>query len=576
MNEESMVGLGDPLAIVLNNNNNFDSCFDKSDIATRESLALVCSDLQTVVNKNGLSLFEGRFSSDYNNIFHVSDSSINGSFFTFQFNSLLQFEYIAKCLVSYGLPTAQTLRITMHFNHIANKFDVMNMNNITHMFNGILGLTKELDTFVLDFPSDFPHILMPINDMVVVSPQAIGGEERYVVRLPPSNVFLLIKSQSLRKIALNIKNISNAVVALKCIQNSMEAIDVEIPKLEVINISVKEVFFVKGRSEGKFEEMFRAMQRINCSRLILELVVTDDSGLLQITKLVKDFTTNNPILKVRLCVNQPHNHLRMLTQNVKCKIDTLNTDCYSLNKCLDLYQGSPIFKNIRNLFVYYERVIHQPPDAMLKAASNLKYLKNLRLFDFSFYLNYKYEKVKIDSVKHFLCSLPKSIRTLKLKKFSFNVHDCGDKMALALPNLRELHLNYDANRNYNSHHANFFLSFRKLQYLCLNCTRHSVFNFPKSLRCLKINCNSQVMHPRGHQQHERTLNIEQFHTKSRSFRSTRMNNSLDINICNCNILKKPFKHIFAQRDHLDRITFIHFNAIRDLRLHKAITQRDSC
>uniref|UniRef100_A0AC35TVQ6 Uncharacterized protein n=1 Tax=Rhabditophanes sp. KR3021 TaxID=114890 RepID=A0AC35TVQ6_9BILA len=160
---------------------------------------------------------------------------------------------------------------------------------------------------------------------------------------------------------------------------------------------------------------------------------------------------------------------------------------------------------------------------------------------------------RISLFKESLCLFSPFLTTLSLEISEFHVNDIGEKLASAYPHLKKLILS-EYNNSYQLYDTDFFVRFTELELLHLNCIKFREFEYPASLKILRLTCAShRNMFP-----HPKPDNIQQL--KNVNFDNPNNNN------CLCYKRKELFNSCSAFYS-FDKVVYcLHYKMKNDLQL----------
>uniref|UniRef100_A0AC35TNB4 F-box domain-containing protein n=1 Tax=Rhabditophanes sp. KR3021 TaxID=114890 RepID=A0AC35TNB4_9BILA len=247
----------------------------------------------------------------------------------------------------------------------------------------------------------------------------------------------------------------------------------------------------------------------------------------------------------------------------------------SLSKpdCLNNYSKN--LKNIKRLDLDRSgHILFHYPDqfeewkARLSVFANLKELAIRTFSHQSQKLDVRGKTIKI--ILNLISAFPSTLEVLSISS-THRLNDCNTVLSQAYPNLKLFKLIYYNSKPVNyqgtlSHYGNipsdYFMAFKNLQVLRLNCIKILDLLFPPSLRILEINCIPCTLwtFPRLFRPIQPT--VEDL--------KKALHEEISDNKCKCNALGDSFKQCIMRRGINNRRTFIYLANISDLLLYNKL------
>uniref|UniRef100_A0AC35UER3 F-box domain-containing protein n=1 Tax=Rhabditophanes sp. KR3021 TaxID=114890 RepID=A0AC35UER3_9BILA len=193
---------------------------------------------------------------------------------------------------------------------------------------------------------------------------------------------------------------------------------------------------------------------------------------------------------------------------------------------------------IREMEVSYH--YRMTKDEILKAIVHLKGYNNVTSFKIK---NLCHKKILNSVILKLLVCMPKTLTKLSIGCGTMDLIDENKKLAKAYPDLKLLKLSYKTMTRNFYFFKKYFLPFKNLQVLILNCIEGQEFEFPDTIRMLVIRCAAAA----------KTNNREDYP---------------DFYFCYCHKLRKPFKNVVISRQHkFPVVRTFHFMDVTDWGLY---------
>uniref|UniRef100_A0AC35TXT4 F-box domain-containing protein n=1 Tax=Rhabditophanes sp. KR3021 TaxID=114890 RepID=A0AC35TXT4_9BILA len=180
------------------------------------------------------------------------------------------------------------------------------------------------------------------------------------------------------------------------------------------------------------------------------------------------------------------------------------------------------------------------------------------------------------TLTQFLCSMPRSLKVLKLGNFDVNITDHIDLFADNYPYLHHLQLLYQEEMPCAFPYFDSFIAFKHLQVLHVSCYGKENLTIPDNLRLLIIDCKSQWLYSVKQMQLDfeeknEPFVIEQIRIYSNCYQKNDPRLAHNDSICHCNLKKYPFNNLVSEINAKGYLTYYNFAKFSDwLLLSKSV------
>uniref|UniRef100_A0AC35UAB2 Leucine-rich repeat containing protein n=1 Tax=Rhabditophanes sp. KR3021 TaxID=114890 RepID=A0AC35UAB2_9BILA len=161
------------------------------------------------------------------------------------------------------------------------------------------------------------------------------------------------------------------------------------------------------------------------------------------------------------------------------------------------------------------------------------------------YHGYIHSPNDVSHLVSYLENIPSTLRSLIIKNISFFImNNSNSIIARSSPFLKQLELDYCSGNLITLHSIDYFMAFKHLELLKLNCLYNNQFILPNSLRLLIIKCNSQQ---------KLVENVER--------------SVVDDSICKCSNHKSHLKNAIFETQFSGQLICVFFNVLTDYELY---------
>uniref|UniRef100_A0AC35U3V0 FTH domain-containing protein n=1 Tax=Rhabditophanes sp. KR3021 TaxID=114890 RepID=A0AC35U3V0_9BILA len=528
-----------------------------ANISNMVSFADTNATFYNAVNNLKVNIVSKAFPSDKLIYIWCEPKMFRGNLFGFHFNSAKTFEKIVNSFEEEYFDAVKYLQIEMDIS--CDSFDV----KIIEIFANLCLLFKNM--------SNKLHFLQKVSFKVSFRPATVS-KEPIIYGNELFNIFLLFTSKTVTSLIFksDITVLDNFVT--EQFRHYESTLLVNFPNLKefIWKLILKLHLMQNGlttQDNEKLKEFFGKTKLTN----VLRLYVSVDN-----IKLLGDV---NQIIKYQTeSMNGNDFNIRCTLKHFE-KFDLPSENAIQINwntfifktrfdhfyNFLALNPACNLFTNIRDLAITLTAAIDE--STIIQARQNLHNLSSIKsLYVYSF--SEIGENRQFRPYRDFILSMPQTIINLTFYNTRFCFSEINHQLAESFPNLKRLEI-FDHSENYlDNFDYEYFMVFKNLQLLKLQCLMRKTFKYPINLRVFVTECKDEfVTKPipsSSNSDYTIENNIKRFKTAQTPHIGR---NSIDTS-CSCYDSKLEFSNLIVHQENFGLLRCINLKHVKDWKLYE--------
>uniref|UniRef100_A0AC35TQX6 Leucine-rich repeat containing protein n=1 Tax=Rhabditophanes sp. KR3021 TaxID=114890 RepID=A0AC35TQX6_9BILA len=358
--------------------------------------------------------------------------------------------------------TITTLKIKLYYEMaIKDNFDVIQQADKVH-YNAMVRMIKK-----------FFEKAKYINTIIIYFCDEVYNAETFI------EILSVFKNTEITRIIICQFNLN----FLGSLINFKRTLFSNLPYLQRMDVKV---FITDEISDAEYKLFFDLLLKCKVKWMNVYLCLKK----LSIIECISKFTGQISRTNIKFILDDSGNlSFEDYNENEVLKMEYFRTSLSLFANYLTGYSYS-FLKDLKILIIISSTLKYWSNDIKI-VKSNFSYLENLKSLHVKLDYDDSFSRKKIRLITDIVCSAPTSLNSLLLDSCTIGMNYCGNKLAKACPNLKKLAIDYKHvryGRDYLQYHElNYFMAFKNLQILYLNCTTED-FAFPPTLRVLRFTC----------------------------------------------------------------------------------------